>query len=84
MGSQFAKITDSARRTLEKLPSDVILVAAVKGHTLVKVEAAVLTGFIHTGHNYVQEAQPMIKSFGNLAIWNTIGSVQRNKTKKGA
>lgn len=84
MNSRVAMIHDSANRILKSLPPDVVLVAAVKGRTEEEVEAALQAGVSHIGHNYVQEAQPMIVALNNLVTWHMIGHLQRNKAKKAA
>ena len=81
MDSRGAMIADSARRILKALPPEVVLVAAAKGRTEEEVEAAQQAGVSHVGHNYVQEAQPMINALDNLITWHMIGHLQRNKAK---
>ena len=72
----------SARQILDAIPSKVIVVAAAKGRTIPEVQAAIQAGITHIGHNYVQEAQPMIEILGDKATWHMIGHIQRNKSKK--
>lgn len=66
---------------LESIPPHVIVVAAAKGRTLDDVKAAIEAGITHVGHNYVQEAKPMIEELGTQATWHMIGHLQRNKAK---
>jgi len=82
MQTEFDKITASARRLLETIPPHVILVAAAKGRSNAEVEAVLQAGVTHVGHNYVQEAEPMIEALGSSATWHMIGHLQRNKAKK--
>jgi len=82
MKAQLAQITQRARRILEDIPSDVMLVAAAKGRTVEQVEAAMEAGINHIGHNYVQQALPMIHALGDRATWHMIGHLQRNKAKR--
>jgi pyridoxal phosphate enzyme (YggS family) len=82
MAEQTNEIIKRARSILESLPPDVILVAAAKGRTTVQVEAAIEAGITHIGHNYIQEALPMIETLGDLATRHMIGHLQRNKADK--
>jgi pyridoxal phosphate enzyme (YggS family) len=82
MKDPLAQITEQARRILEDIPSDVMLVAAAKGRTIEQVEAAMDAGINNIGHNYVQQAFPMIHAIGDRATWHMIGHLQRNKAKK--
>lgn len=72
----------SARILVDSIPSNVVVVAAAKGRTQSEVQAVIHAGIINIGHNYVQEAQPMIETLGDQAIWHMIGHLQRNKVKK--
>jgi pyridoxal phosphate enzyme (YggS family) len=60
----------------------VMLVAAAKGRTTEQVEAAIDAGITHIGHNYIQEALPMIETLCDRATWHMIGHLQRNKADK--
>lgn len=82
MDAQLEQITKSARGILETIPPHVILVAATKGRHIDEVEAVLKAGVTHVGHNYVQEAQPIIDALGPRATWHMIGHLQRNKAKK--
>lgn len=82
MNSQNAEVIARVKEILESIPSDVMLVAAAKGRNIAQVEAAINAGITHIGHNYIQEAIPMIESLGDLATWHMIGHLQRNKVKK--
>jgi len=75
MQTEFAKITANAR---------VILVAAAKSRSNAEVEAVLQAGVTHIGHNYLQEAEPMVEALGSGATWHMIGHLQRNKAKKAA
>jgi pyridoxal phosphate enzyme (YggS family) len=68
---------------LETLPPDVTLVAAAKSRTPEEVKAAIRAGVTCVGHNYVQEAERMIRVIGSQAQWHMIGHLQRNKVKRG-
>jgi pyridoxal phosphate enzyme (YggS family) len=82
MQAKIDKITATARHLLETIPPHVILVAAAKGRSNTEVEAVLRAGVTHVGHNYVQEAEPMIEALGSSATWHMIGHLQRNKAKK--
>jgi pyridoxal phosphate enzyme (YggS family) len=82
MAEQTNKIIKRARSVLESLPPDVTLVAAVKGRTTAQVEAVIEAGITHIGHNYIQEALPMIETLGDRVTWHMIGHLQRNKADK--
>ena len=81
MNAQIHTIAEAARRILEALPSDVLLLAAAKTRSLEEVEAVIQAGVTHIGYNYVQEALPIIQSIGNRATWHMIGHLQQNKVK---
>jgi pyridoxal phosphate enzyme (YggS family) len=80
--ARLEEITRAARMILDDLPSGVILVAAAKGRSLPEVRAALEAGVTHVGHNYVQEATPMVDSIGEQVTWHMIGHLQRNKVSK--
>jgi pyridoxal phosphate enzyme (YggS family) len=67
---------------LETLPPGVTLVAAAKSRTPEEVKAAIHAGVTCVGHNYVQEAERMIRVIGAQVRWHMIGHLQRNKVKK--
>ena len=73
------QITRKAETLLKSLPPHVTLLAAAKTRTVEEVKAAFDAGIRCFGHNYVQEAQAMIKSVDFKAEWHMIGHLQRNK-----
>ena len=73
------QIAEAVEGLLKTIPPDVTLVAAAKGRTIEEVEAAIQAGVAHVGHNYVQEAKPIIEAVGDRATWHMIGHLQRNK-----
>jgi len=77
----ITQITESTKRVLDTIPPAVTVVAAAKGRTNEEVEAAIKAGITNVGHNYVQEAQPMIQTLGDKVVWHMIGHLQRNKVK---
>ncbi len=76
------KIEEAIARIRETLPEGVLLVAAAKGRSVAEVETAIRAGVTVFGHNYVQEAEPMIATLGDRAKWHLIGHLQKNKVKK--
>ncbi len=81
MGQTAVEVGARVKQILNALPPEVTLVAAAKGRTVKEVEAALQAGVTHVGHNYVQEAKPMIQTLGDRATWHMIGHLQRNKAK---
>lgn len=82
MDDLFDEIAEAVNRLLEEIPSGVTVVAAAKGRTTSEVEAALRAGITHVGHNYVQEASPMVEALGGKATWHMIGHLQRNKVAR--
>jgi pyridoxal phosphate enzyme (YggS family) len=80
--SELDSIEARSKRLLETLPAGVTLVAAVKSRTPEEAEAAVRAGISYFGHNYVQEAERMIRVIGRQVHWHMIGHLQRNKAKR--
>lgn len=79
MDLRSIQIAEAVERLLKTIPPDVTLVAAAKGRSIEEVEAAIQAGVSHVGHNYVQEAKPIIEALGDRANWHMIGHLQRNK-----
>jgi len=66
----------------QRLPPDVLLVAAAKTRSTEEVISAITGGIRSIGYNYVQEADRMHQLIPNTVQWHMIGHLQRNKTKK--
>lgn len=64
------------------IPKDVKILAAVKTRTLAEAQIAYESGLRLFGHNYVQEAEKMIKAAPFKADWHLIGHLQRNKARQ--
>jgi pyridoxal phosphate enzyme (YggS family) len=79
MKNRANEIARSADRILGTIPKDVTVVAAAKGCSAEEVESAIQAGFTHIGHNYLQEAKPIVQALGRKATWHLIGHLQRNK-----
>lgn len=77
-------ITKTAKHLLEVLPPHVTLVAAAKTRTPEEIVSAIRGGVTDIGHNYVQEAERIIRAVGQDVRWHLIGHLQRNKAKKAA
>lgn len=77
--SEIKEKIDAIRCTL---PEGVEMLAAVKTRSLVEVEAAMEAGLHIFGHNYVQEAEDMIRAADLTVEWHMIGHLQRNKAKQ--
>ncbi|MFQ5641254.1 MAG: YggS family pyridoxal phosphate-dependent enzyme [bacterium] len=75
-------IKQQVEGVLQKLPKDVLLVAAAKTRTPDEIKAAVKAGVKVIGYNYVQEAKRMYDIIGNRVQWHMIGHLQRNKAKQ--
>lgn len=75
-------IVEAVKRILGTLPPGVTLVAAAKERTVEQVRAAIHAGVTHVGHNYVQDAEPMIPLVPEPVRWHMIGHLQTNKVKK--
>ncbi len=75
------RIRDSVHELIERLPSNVILVAAAKTRTPDEVNAAIEAGVRHIGYNYLQEAQDMKQYTPETVTWHMIGHLQRNKAR---
>ena len=66
-------------------PSEVLLVAVTKGVSPEKIWEATNCGLRDFGENYLQEAEPKIKTLSELNLnWHFIGHLQKNKAKKVA
>ena len=79
MDSKSVQIAEAVKRLLKTIPPGVTLLAAAKGRSIEEVEAAIQAGVTHVGHNFVQEAKPVIEALGDRATWHMIGHLQRNK-----
>lgn len=78
----MTSIDDRVKELKATLPRHVELVAAAKTRSSEQVRAAIAAGVRVIGHNYVQEADVMIKQLGHeAATWVMIGHLQRNKVK---
>ena len=62
-------------------PRDVKILAAAKAQDIKSIEAAISTGVLLIGENYVQEASLKRKSLPGSVEWHMIGHLQRNKAK---
>ncbi len=74
-------IAERIQRIQKSIPDGVEMLAAVKTRTLAEAKTAFEAGVRLFGHNYVQEAEPMVNSADFPAQWHLIGHLQRNKAK---
>jgi pyridoxal phosphate enzyme (YggS family) len=65
-------------------PSEVSLVAAVKGVPVDRILEAVEAGVEMLGENYVQEAQRLKEQIAQPVGWHMIGHLQSNKARQAA
>jgi len=78
----LVNIEKAITEILKSLPADVLIVAASKTRTPEEVQAAINAGITIIGYNYIQEAEKIFQTIGNLAQWHMIGHLQNNKVKK--
>lgn len=67
---------------MRDVPSDVLLLAAVKGRTAGEAKEAVECGIKAIGENYLQEAEERFPFIGKSVKWHFIGHIQKRKVKK--
>ena len=75
------EIRKKIEQVRKEIPSDVEILAAAKTRNVEVVHAAFDAGIKYFGHNYVQEAQAMIRNLDIDAEWHLIGHLQRNKAR---
>lgn len=74
-------IKDNLHTFLEKIPSQIKLVAVSKTHSPEMILQAYETGFRDFGENKVQELTAKYEVLPNDIRWHFIGHLQRNKVK---
>jgi PLP dependent protein len=62
-------------------PREVKILAAAKAQDIRSIEAAIASGVLLIGENYVQEARRKRKGLPGSVEWHMIGHLQRNKAK---
>lgn len=80
--SMISEIQRKVQAILATVPEDVQVLAAVKTRTIDEVKGAYDAGLRLFGHNYVQEAEAMIRGTEIPVEWHMIGHLQRNKAKQ--
>ncbi|MCF7873077.1 MAG: YggS family pyridoxal phosphate-dependent enzyme [Candidatus Omnitrophica bacterium] len=78
-------IKENLLRIKNEIPDDVEIVLAAKTRVKEEIEEAISAGAKVIGQNYVQEAEEMFESLGEMAKklkWHMIGSLQKNKINK--
>ncbi|HWW21554.1 MAG TPA: YggS family pyridoxal phosphate-dependent enzyme [Steroidobacteraceae bacterium] len=79
--AQVAEAAGAARRTVESIT----VIAVSKGHEASSVRAAAVSGVLHFGESYLQEATRKLESLRDLqASWHFIGRLQANKSRSVA
>lgn len=78
----FGEIRKRILSIKNTIPKGVEILAAVKTRTLEEARAASEAGIRYFGHNYVQEAELMVRNADFSAQWHLIGHLQRNKAKQ--
>jgi pyridoxal phosphate enzyme (YggS family) len=91
------RITQRTASLIEELPGGVSVVAAAKTRSAAEIAAAIRGGVRIAGHNYVQEAEAIMKELGSIlgaevrdpdrapvgtVSHHMIGHLQRNKVKE--
>lgn len=83
VGNSIAANIENIYKRINKISSDVTLVAVSKFHPAEFVVAAVNAGVKNFGENYVQEALQKQNEISDLNInWHFIGNIQKNKIKQ--
>jgi len=75
-------ISYNVKKLLKEIPSDITIVAAVKGRTVEEVQEAIESGIKYIGENYLQEAEKKYPLIGKVVRWHFIGHIQKRKSKK--
>lgn len=75
-------ISGSIEEIKKGLPSDVVLVAATKTHSIEEIKEAIEAGIEIIGENYVQEAEKKLNELKGKVKFHCIGHLQTNKVKK--
>jgi PLP dependent protein len=84
VAANYRDITEQIRRTAVSKgrdPRDVKILGAAKAQDLKSIEAAISSGVLLIGENYVQEASLKRASLPDSVEWHMIGHLQRNKAK---
>ena len=78
----MGKISNNVKKLLKETPSDITIVAAVKGRAVEEVQEAIESGIKYIGENYLQEAEKKYPLIGKVVRWHFIGHIQKRKSKK--
>jgi pyridoxal phosphate enzyme (YggS family) len=84
VAANYRDITEQIRRAAVSKgrdPRDVKILAAAKAQDVKSIEAAISSGVLLIGENYVQEASLKRASLPDGVEWHMIGHLQRNKAK---
>lgn len=77
-------IKENIKKIKKELPSNVMLVAATKTHSVEEIKEAIEAGINIVGENYVQEAEKKFEVLKEKVKFHCIGHLQKNKIKKAA
>ncbi len=79
-----SRVAEACER-VNRMPQEVVILAATKNRPVVEVTAAVEAGVTHIGENYVQELlakkERLDRAGHSEILWHAIGHLQRNKVK---
>jgi pyridoxal phosphate enzyme (YggS family) len=75
-------ISYNVKKLLKETPSDITIVAAVKGRTVEEVQEAIESSIKYIGENYLQEAEKKYPLIRKVVRWHFIGHIQKRKSKK--
>lgn len=75
-------IRENIQKLFQELPENIKLVAAVKSRNINEIIKAIDAGIDTIGENYVQEAESLFTSLGQIVQYHFIGHLQTNKVKK--
>ncbi len=81
----MSSITENYKKLRREIPEYVTIVLAGKKRNTDEIKEVIEAGATDLGENYVQEAESMFNSLGDLAKklkWHMIGTLQKNKINK--
>lgn len=80
----MSHITENVQRILSSLPQDVLVVAAVKGRTVVQMGEAIEAGITILGANYVADTRAARAAFGDRVRYHFIGRLRPHDVRPAA
>ena len=85
VADNWCRVGERAARAAVRVgrdPASVRIVAVSKTKPIAMIEAAIAAGATDVGENYVQEAEPKIRTIGHRVRWHMVGHLQRNKAAR--